>query len=165
MLCGLAAALCGIASDSTVYGTGYAQVSGLMNHGVPPPQSFAVLKFTATALASISGVPGGIFSPSLAVGAGLRFNLGSMLPGVPMNALVLLGMVSYFTGVLQAPITAVVIVAEMTGDHAMVLPLMVAAIIAYGASRLVCAEGVYHALARNYLAAAHPKPVTTPRTE
>jgi H+/Cl- antiporter ClcA len=130
-----------------------------MEQAVPLPQSFGVLKFAATALASISGVPGGIFSPSLAVGAGLGFNIGSLLPGVPMNALILLGMVSYFTGVVQAPITAVVIVAEMTGDHAMVLPLMVAAAIAYGASRLVCAEGVYHALARNFLAASHAPPV------
>ena len=166
MLCGLLAAICGIASHSTVYGTGYAEVKTLLEHGVPVPQSFSVLKFVATALASISGVPGGIFSPSLAVGAGLGFNLASLLPEVPMNALILLGMVSYFTGVVQAPITAVVIVAEMTDDHAMVLPLMVAALIAYGTSRLVCAEGVYHALARNFLGpvhAAHGKTHATSR--
>ena len=60
-------------------------------------------------------------------------------------------MVSYFTGVVQAPITAVVIVAEMTDDHAMVLPLMVAAMIAFWASRMVCAEGMYHALSKNFL--------------
>jgi H+/Cl- antiporter ClcA len=158
MTCGLAAACCGILSHSTVYGTGYTQVRGLMEHGTVLPQSFSVLKFISTVLASISGVPGGIFSPSLAVGAGLGFNLGSLLPSVPMNALILLGMVSYFTGVVQAPITAVVIVAEMTDDHAMVLPLMVAAVIAYGTSRLICAEGIYHALAKNFLASADGKP-------
>jgi H+/Cl- antiporter ClcA len=154
MLCGLLAAICGVASHNTVYGTGYTQVKALMEDGVPVPQTFGVFKFFATALASISGIPGGIFSPSLAVGARLGFNLASLLPGVPMNALILLGMVSYFTGVVQAPITAVVIVTEMTGDHAMVLPLMVAAVIAYGTSRVVCAEGVYHALSRNFLGAA-----------
>jgi H+/Cl- antiporter ClcA len=51
-----------------------------------------------------------------------------------------------------------VIVAEMTDDHAMVLPLMVAAVIAYGTSRLICAEGIYHALAKNFLASADGKP-------
>jgi H+/Cl- antiporter ClcA len=59
-------------------------------------------------------------------------------------------MVSYFTGVVQAPITAFVIVTEMTGDHAMVVPLMAAAFIAQAVSRMVCKEGVYHALAANY---------------
>ncbi|HVZ08254.1 MAG TPA: chloride channel protein [Rhodopila sp.] len=155
VICGLLAATAGIASGNTVFGTGYSQVRGVMDYGRSLPQSFSILKFAATTLASISGVPGGIFSPSLAVGAGIGFNLGSLFTSVPMNALILLGMVSYFTGVVQAPITAVVIVAEMTNDHAMVLPLMVAAAIAYGASRLVCPEGVYHALARNFIAASH----------
>jgi H+/Cl- antiporter ClcA len=63
-------------------------------------------------------------------------------------------MVAYFAGVVQAPITAFVIVTEMTNDHAMVIPLMAAAFIGHAASRLVCREGVYHALAKNFLAAA-----------
>lgn len=160
MLCGLGTVGCGIASGNTIYGTGYSQVKALMENGAPLPQLFGLLKLVATTLASISGVPGGIFSPSLAVGAGLGFNLAAWFPSVPLNALILLGMVSYFTGVVQAPITAVVIVAEMTNDHAMVLPLMVAAVIAYGASRIVCAEGVYHALAKNFLV-EEPRPNVT----
>jgi H+/Cl- antiporter ClcA len=65
--------------------------------------------------------------------------------------MILLGMVGYFAGVVQAPITAFVIVSEMTNDHAMVIPLMAAAVLGYAASRLVCREGVYHALAKNFL--------------
>ena len=76
------------------------------------------------------------------------------LPDVPLEAMMLLGMVSYFAGVVQAPITAVVIVAEMTDDHAMVIPLMMAAFVGWAASRLICHEGVYHALSRNFVAAA-----------
>lgn len=154
MLCGLGIALCGLASGDTVYGTGYAQVKPLLDHGVPLPQSYGLLKMAATTLASISGIPGGIFSPSLAVGAGIGFNLSALFPGVPLEAMVLLGMASYFAGVVQAPITAVVIVAEMTGNHAMVIPLMIAAFIGLAASRLICHEGVYHALSRNFVAAA-----------
>jgi H+/Cl- antiporter ClcA len=156
LLCGLAAALCGIASGDTIYGTGYAQVKALIDYGVPLPESFGFLKFVATTLASISGVPGGIFSPSLAVGAGLGFNFAAFFPGVPLNALILLGMVSYFAGVVQAPITAAVIVTEMTNDHTMIIPLMAAAAIAYLASRLVCEEGVYHALSKNFLPKQEP---------
>lgn len=153
-LCGIGVALCGLASHDTIYGTGYAQVKPLLNHGVALPQSFGLLKLAATALASISGIPGGIFSPSLAVGAGIGFNLSSLFPTTPVGALVLLGMVSYFAGVVQAPITSFVIVTEMTNDHAMVVPLMAAAFIARAASRLVCREGVYHALSKNFLASA-----------
>jgi H+/Cl- antiporter ClcA len=61
-------------------------------------------------------------------------------------------MVSYFTGVVQAPITSFVIVSEMTDNHQMLIPLMAAALIANATSKLICKEGVYHALAKRYLA-------------
>ena len=157
ILCGIGVALCGLASHDTIYGTGYAQVRPLLDHGVPVPKSFGLLKLAATALASVSGIPGGIFSPSLAIGAGIGFNLSAFFPSTPVAALVLLGMASYFAGVVQAPITAFVIVTEMTNDHSMVVPLMAAAFIGKAASRLVCHEGVYHALSKNFLAA-----ITTP---
>jgi H+/Cl- antiporter ClcA len=66
-------------------------------------------------------------------------------------------MVSYFAGVVQAPITAFVIVSEMTDNHAMMVPLMVAAVIAHATSQLVCKEGVYHALAKSFLAPEQPR--------
>jgi H+/Cl- antiporter ClcA len=154
ILCGIGVALCGLASHNTIYGTGYAQVRPLLDHGTAVPKSFGLLKLAATALASISGIPGGIFSPSLAIGAGIGFDLSAVFPSTPVAALVLLGMVSYFAGVVQAPITAFVIVTEMTNDHSMVVPLMAAAFIGRAASRVVCREGVYHALSRNFLAAA-----------
>jgi H+/Cl- antiporter ClcA len=154
MLCGLGTAFCGLASGDMVYGTSYGEVRALVDDGTPLTQSFALLKFGATILAAISGIPGGIFAPSLAVGAGLGFNIATLFPDVSLNAMVLLGMVAYFAGVVQAPITAFVIVTEMTNDHAMVIPLMMAAVIGSQVSRLLCAEGVYHALARNFLGPA-----------
>ncbi|WP_216856388.1 chloride channel protein [Acidisphaera sp. S103] len=146
LVCALDTAVCGLASGDTIYGTGYGQVKALLDHGVPLPQSFGLLKMIATTLASISGIPGGIFSPSLAVGAGIGFNVSGLFPGTPVAAVVLLGTVAYFAGVVQAPITAFVIVTEMTNDHAMVIPMMTAAFIGYATSRLVFPEGVYHAL-------------------
>jgi H+/Cl- antiporter ClcA len=151
-LCGLGTALCGLASGDTIYGTGYTEVKGLIDHAASLPPSFGLLKMVATILASLSGIPGGIFSPSLAVGAGFGFNLSALFPGVPLGAVILLGMVGYFAGVVQAPITAFVIVGEMTNDHAMIIPLMAAAFMGFWSSRLICPEGVYHALAKNFLA-------------
>ena len=89
---------------------------------------------------------------------GLGANIAHVFPTAPVAPIILLGMVSYFAGVVQAPITAFVIVTEMTDNHAMVIPLMCAALIGYGASKIVCPEGIYHALAKGF---AHPKaPVT-----
>ena len=152
--CGLLVALCGIASGDTIYGTGYAQVKTALEGGVPLRGDFGLFKFLATTLSTISGIPGGIFSPSLAVGAGLGANIAHLFPTAPVAPIILLGMVSYFAGVVQAPITAFVIVTEMTDNHAMVIPLMCAALIGYGASKIVCPEGIYHALAKGF---AHPK--------
>jgi H+/Cl- antiporter ClcA len=154
LLCGFGVGLCGLASGDTIYGTGYAQVKAALMSGVPLPWHFGLLKFVATTFASISGIPGGIFSPSLAVGAGIGANVAHVFTDAPVGAIMLLGMVSYFAGVVQAPITAFVIVTEMTDNHAMVVPLMAAALIAQAASRLVCPEGVYHALAKGFVQAS-----------
>ena len=151
LACGLGVALCGLASGDTIYGTGYAQVKAALVGSAPLPWHFSLLKLVATALSAVSGIPGGIFSPSLAVGAGLGSNVAHLFPNAPLGAIMLLGMVSYFAGVVQAPITAFVIVTEMSDNHAMVVPLMAAALIAYATSRLVCHEGIYHALAKGFL--------------
>lgn len=154
LLCGLGVAVCGLASGGSIFGTGYAQARGLLEGTGATPVFFGFWKLAATTLSAISGIPGGIFSPSLSAGAGIGAGIAHFFPGVPLGAMVLLGMVSYFTGVVQAPITAFVIVTEMTSDHAMVVPLMAAAFIAHAVSRLVCKEGVYHALAPGYRMAA-----------
>jgi H+/Cl- antiporter ClcA len=151
LACGFAAAICGLISGDTVYGTGYAQTKAALENGATLPADFGLLKFLATTFAAISGIPGGIFAPSLAIGAGIGTNVASLFQGAPIAAIMLLGMVSYFAGVVQAPITAFVIVTEMTDNHAMVVPLMAAALIAHATSKLVCEEGVYHALAKGFV--------------
>jgi len=156
--CGLAAAICGLISGDTIYGTGYEQVKASLEHASPLPQDFGVLKFLATTFAAISGIPGGIFSPSLAIGAGLGSNVALLFQDAPLGAIMLLGMVSYFAGVVQAPITAFVIVTEMTDNHGMVVPLMTAALIAHFVSRLICEEGIYHALAKGFVERATRPP-------
>jgi H+/Cl- antiporter ClcA len=164
LACGFAVAICGIVSGDTIYGTGYTQVKAALEGGHPLPESFGILKFLATTFAAIGGIPGGIFSPSLAIGAGLGANVAALFHDTALSALMLLGMVSYFAGVVQAPITAFVIVTEMTDNHAMVVPLMTAALIGHATSRLICTEGVYHALAKGFAAEAeqpHPAPAAS----
>ena len=101
--------------------------------------------------------PGGIFAPSLSVGAGLGHAIAGLLPAAPAGAVVLLGMVAYFSGVVQAPITATVIVMEMTDDGQVTVALMATALLAFGVSRLVCPRPLYAALAEQFRLATEPE--------
>lgn len=151
MLCGLGVALCGLNGDHSVYGSGYDQARAVLHGDGAIDYWFAPLKFLATTFSAISGIPGGIFSPSLAIGAGIASDVSLVFHTAPLGALALIGMVSYLAGVVQAPITSFVIVSEMTNDHAMVIPLMLAALIANRVSKALSREGLYHALARGFI--------------
>lgn len=149
-LCGLGVAACGYASHGAIHGTGYGEARAVLHNRGSLPLDYAALKLAATALSSISGVPGGIFSPSLSVGAGIGADVARLFHNTQPGPIVLLGMVAYFTGVVRAPITGFVIVSEMSGDHGMLVPLMAAALIADIVARLINREGVYHLLARRF---------------
>ena len=152
-LCGLGVALCGLVAGG-IHGTGYDEAAALVHGDRVATASFPLAKFAASLLSAVSGIPGGLFAPSLAVGAGIGSSIGPLFPTTLPSALAIIGMVAYLAGVLQTPITSFVIVSEMTQDHAMVIPLMVAALIATAVSRLVNPHGLYHALAEAFVPAA-----------
>ncbi|MCQ8241598.1 chloride channel protein [Acetobacteraceae bacterium KSS12] len=149
--CGLALALIGLVSHGATYGTGYEQAQQLVNGTSDLGASFFALKFIASVLSYLSGVPGGIFAPSLSVGAGIGGAISAWLPHSPAGAVVLLGMVGYFSGVVQAPLTATVIVTEMTDNQGLTVPLLATAFLAYAVSRTVCRRPLYGALATRFL--------------
>jgi H+/Cl- antiporter ClcA len=154
MLCGLLVAICGIATGGATWGAGYEQAKVLVeSHS--QPLWFGPAKFLSTLVTMLSGTPGGIFAPSLATGAGVGGLLASFFPGQPLGAVVLLGMIGYFVGVVRAPLTGVLIISEMTDSRAMVLPLLAAAIIADGVSALVCRDRLYHALSKAFVLPRH----------
>jgi H+/Cl- antiporter ClcA len=154
-LCGLALAILGTASGGTTYGTGYAQARSVVEGASSLPIAFPLLKLAATVVSYVSGIPGGIFAPSLAIGAGIGSWVSYVLPSAPTGAVVLLGMAAYFSGVVQAPITATVIVMEMTDNQRVTVPLMATAFLAFAISRLICRRPLYGALARRFLHAQH----------
>jgi H+/Cl- antiporter ClcA len=98
---------------------------------------YSLLKFVATWITAWSGVPAGIFAPSLSIGAGVGSDI-ALLTGLAGNpALIALGMAGFLAAVTQAPLTAFIIVMEMVDGHAMVLSLMACALVASGVSRLI----------------------------
>jgi H+/Cl- antiporter ClcA len=150
-LCGLLLAAIGTLSDGQTYGTGYEQARGMLEEHSTLPPVYALLKLAATVVSYISGIPGGIFTPSLSIGAALGSVLTPLVPSAPVGAMILLGMTAYFSGVVQAPITATVIVMEMTANQSLTIPLMATAFLSFAVSRLVCRRPLYTALARRFL--------------
>ncbi len=163
LACGLAVATVGYLSDYTSSGTGYEAAKAIITGTADWNPIYPVTKFASTLASYLSGIPGGIFAPSLATGAGVGADLGHWLPVAPMAVMVLLGMVGYFAGVVQSPLTAFVIVMEMTNDQDMLLALITTSFIAYGVSHLVCPQPIYHALSHAFLSSE--KPSEAPSTE
>ena len=137
--CGLAVAIIGIVTGQATAGAGYAPTHDLLNaHGDVPPL-YTLLKFCATWLSAWSGVPAGVFAPSLAIGAGIGHDV-AWLTGIAGEAaipLIALGMVGFLAATTQGPLTAFIIVMEMVSGHEMVLSLMATAFVASGVGRWV----------------------------
>jgi H+/Cl- antiporter ClcA len=152
--CGLGIAAAGYASGDLTYGTGYHEANVIIANGEAITTGYPFYKFFATVASYLSGIPGGIFAPSLAAGAGFGADLAHLIPDISPHVLIMLGMVAYFTGVVQSPITGFIIVMEMTDNHSLLLPLMATSFIAFGFSKLICHKPIYHALAEPFLAQA-----------
>ncbi len=162
--CGLAAGAIGIASHGATFGSGYDYTRALLQGQADVPVLYVTLRVVATWLAVWSGVPGGIFAPCLAIGAGLGHDV-AVLTGAhaDASALIAIGMAAFLAAVTQAPMTSFIIVMEMVGGHAMVLSLMAAALGASLVSRWI-ARPLYASLAQAIVVRARSRaaPVTPP---
>ncbi|MGH7509120.1 MAG: chloride channel protein [Gemmatimonadales bacterium] len=114
----------------------------------------AVLKIVATAVCYASGNAGGIFGPSLFIGAMMGASVGSiahlLLPDYTAGpgAYALVGMGTAFAGIIRTPLTSVIMIFEVTRDYTIIVPLMVSNLIAYFISHRLQPEPIYEALAR-----------------
>ena len=157
LICGLVAAAVALASGGVTFGAGYAEAKALLFGPPGRGLSLAGWKFTATMAAAASGAPGGIFAPSLATGAGLGAAFASTGLAFASRDAVVLGMTSYLSGVVQAPLTSAVILMEMTRDPGLVGPLMFAALVARWTSGWIMPESLYHVLAASWRLGAGPE--------
>ncbi len=151
LFCGLVIAVLGHMTNGFVFGTGYRQTIDILAGNMQEGSFFLpIAKMMATLASYMSGIPGGIFAPSLATGASIGHYLSVYLDVVgPVAAT--LGMAAYLAGTVGAPITSFVIVAELVRDQSMIIPLMIATIIASVASKSVCPQLLYHRLSLNYI--------------
>lgn len=109
------------------------------------------MKILATSVSLGSGSSGGVFAPALFIGASLGGAFGRIFynkmffPVAPPGAYAIVGMASVFAAAAHAPVTAILIVFEMTGDYSMILPLMVTTVVAVSIAQLISRESIYTA--------------------
>ena len=138
-----------------VLGVGYDYVDKVLGGDFPvrAVATLAVLKIVATPVAYSSGNSGGIFGPSLFIGAMMGGTVGgiahSVLPNLTANpgAYALVGMGTAFAGIVRTPLTSVIMIFEMTRDYAIIVPLMISNLISFIISRQLQPEPIYEALA------------------
>lgn len=150
-LCGLVVALIGITMDGTLYGSGYQQTQALLEQGASQPWYYPLAKMAATITSFFSGIPGGIFAPTLAIGAGLGHDIAPVFHDVAPVAILALCMTGFLAAVTQTPITSFIIVMEMIDGHSMVISLIAVALIARLVSGLI-SRPLYTVLVHNLLA-------------
>lgn len=137
--CGLAIGVLGIVSNGETYGSGYAHNRAMLENANDTAALYAVLKYVATWISAWSGVPAGVFAPSLAIGGALGNDVAQLLPMEHATTLIALGMAGFLAAVTQAPLTAFIIVMEMVDGHGLVLGLMAMALVSSSIARLVSA--------------------------
>jgi H+/Cl- antiporter ClcA len=156
-LCGLCVAAIGALSGGLTYGTGYEEARAILENHAHLAWHYAPARALATLISYLSGIPAGLLAPSLSVGAGLGQFIADLLGQPSAVPFAILGMCGYLAGVTQAPLTSLVIVMEMTAQHAMVLPLMVTAAVATALSKLI-SPPLYQTLADRYASAPPAAP-------
>jgi H+/Cl- antiporter ClcA len=157
-LCGAAVAVIGLATAGATFGGGYETTRNMLGGSFDVPWYYSIARFAVTLLSAISGIPGGIFAPSLAVGAGIGADLAPFAPaGISAAAVAALCMAAYLAAVTHAPLTSFIVVMEMVDGHAMVLSLMAVAMIASLVARLVT-RPLYETIAERMLERLQPPP-------
>jgi chloride channel protein, CIC family len=134
-----------------MYGVGYLVLEGAIagHYVILVLVGLMAAKILATSLTMSIGGSGGVFAPSLFMGATLGSAYGAgvhaLLPGLAAaaGAYGLVGMGAVFAATARAPITAVLVIFELTGDYRIILPLMVAVVVATALSNAITHDTIY----------------------
>lgn len=135
-----------------IFNVGYTVIEDVLKRGdtVQFALALLILKLLATSLTLGSGGSGGIFAPSLFMGAMLGSSFALLLNRLPLGfhvlpgAYALVGMAAVFAASAHAPVTAVIILFELTGDYRVILPLMLTVAVATGlGGHLLHGESIY----------------------
>jgi H+/Cl- antiporter ClcA len=156
-LCGLALVLLRFL-DPRALGPGNRLVSDILGGATVANAELVAIRFGSTLVSYLSGCAGGIFAPSLAIGASLGSWISSWWTGTNAVLFALLGMIAVLTGVTRAPFTSFMLIVEMTDRHSAILPMMLTAVTALGSARLFGGLSFYESTKIAILSELQPPP-------
>lgn len=138
--------------DYYIQGVGYATIQDILENALTSPSLLLLLlaaKLLATSLTLGSGASGGVFSPSLylgaTAGAGFAAAANAVMPDFPLDvaSMAVLGMAGMVAGSTGAALTAIVIIFEMTRDYHVIIPMLIVVSIAYGVRQFLLDDTIY----------------------
>lgn len=137
-------------STGQVAGSGKDEVL-LMLGGTGLGLDFVAMKYFATLTSLASTIPGGLFMPSISIGAGIGSEVASFYTQIDTQVIIIMAMIAYLSAVIRAPLTSVFVILEMTTTLHLLIPGLMIAFIANWISKQIFAQPIYEALADNYL--------------
>ena len=150
IILGLILTALGVYTNGQTYGTGYQVVTQALD-GQAVQSDIGIMKLFATVGTYWTGIAGGIFTPSLTIGAGLGVQVAAFTDGlINQRLLVLLCMAAFLAGATQSPVTASVIVMEMTGCQPVLIWLLICCLISSIISRQFNPKPFYHMVAGRF---------------
>jgi H+/Cl- antiporter ClcA len=142
-LCGLAVGLLGIFYGPLSLGGGVQIIRERLFNSYDDGSLF-LARFATTSMSFSSGISGGVFAPSLALGGEAGAAISKVFTSLPPRLSIVLGMTAFLAGFTHAPFTSFVLVMEMTGNHLAIFPIMMAAISATFISKILTPKSFYH---------------------
>ncbi|MGZ3783462.1 MAG: chloride channel protein [Bdellovibrio sp.] len=113
------------------------------------PQDLMV-RFLGPMLMAMAGVAGGLFAPSLAIGASVGSVVAHVLGPHAHHILVIVGMIGFLTGFMKTPFTAFILIFEMTDRHTALFPMMIAAVVALGVAKVFQQHSFYELIKEDF---------------
>lgn len=150
LLLGIIVATFNYLSDGQIAGSGRAEVLQILDNKALG-LDFVAMKYFAALSSFVSTIPGGIFMPSILIGAGIGSESANFYTQISAQIVIMMAMIAYLSAVIRAPLTATFIILEMTLSLNLLIPGLVVAFVASFVSKQICKQPIYEALADNYL--------------
>jgi H+/Cl- antiporter ClcA len=149
-LLGLIIAAFNYLSKGQIAGSGREEVL-LMLAGERLGVEFVLMKYFSTLSSLASTIPGGLFMPSISIGAGIGAEIATYYTQINAEVIIMMAMIAYLSAVVRAPLTATFVILEMSASLTLIFPGLLVAFAANWVSKQIFTQPIYEALAENYL--------------
>ncbi len=136
-------------SKGQIAGSGHTEVLQVLN-SQSLGLDFVVMKFFAVLTSFVSTLPGGVFMPSISIGAGIGAEASHFYTQIDTQVIMLIAMIGYLSAVIRAPLTSAFVILEMTMSLHLLIPALVVALIASFVSKQIQHQPIYEALADRF---------------